>query len=203
MHISKLLFGLFCLFALAACDQFTDQTNIDLDNDGESTLIVTIDELSYRMNPGGHTAIKLEPGFHKIRVVDQADDKELEASTFEVKKGGLINLAKSQYYVWSDIYGNQALKDEKLNVQDLVIETKDEKGKKIKTTYIGDFEKLPTDQLYLESQWDYGLIEDWPSRLWDIVPREDKFEVRRKLYREQGLIDYYMSRVSGAEAATK
>lgn len=203
MHISKLLLGLFCLFTLAACDQFADQTNIDLDNDSESTLIVTIDELSYRMNPGGHTAIQLEPGFHKIKVVDQADDKELESTTFEVKKGGLINLAKAQYYVWSDIYGNQALKDEKLNVQDLVIETKDEKGKKIKTTYIGDFDKLTTDQLYIESQWDYGLIEEWPSRLWDVIPKDDKFKVRRKLYREQGLIDYYMSRVSGAEAATK
>ncbi|MEL6841895.1 MAG: hypothetical protein AAFP02_01670, partial [Bacteroidota bacterium] len=62
-----------------------------------------------------------------------------------------------------------------------------------------DFQPLPTDQLYIESQWDYGLGEDWPSRLWDIVPKEDKFKVRRKLYREQGLIDYYMSRVPGAE----
>lgn len=203
MHISRLLLSLFCLFALAACDEFVEQTNIDLDNDSEATLIVTLDELSYRMNPGGHAAVKLEPGFHKITVVDQADEKELESTTFEVKKGGLINLAKAQYYVWSDIYGNQALKDEKLNIQDLVIESKDEKGKKVKTTYIGDFEKLPTDQIYIESQWDYGLIEDWPSRLWDIVPKEDKFKVKRKLYREQGLIDYYMSRVSTPEAAAK
>ncbi|MEM6342500.1 MAG: hypothetical protein AAF927_01420 [Bacteroidota bacterium] len=203
MHILRLLLSLICLFALAACDEFAEQTNIDLDNDSESTLIVSLDELTYRMNPGGHVALKLEPGFHKITIIDQADDKELESTTFEVKKGGLINLAKAQYYVWSDIYGNQALKEEKLNIQDLVIESKDEKGKKIKTTYTGDFEKLPTDQIYIETQWDYGLVEDWPSRLWDIVPKEDKFKVRRKLYREQGLIDYYMSRVSAPEAATK
>ncbi|MEL6653825.1 MAG: hypothetical protein AAFQ87_23765, partial [Bacteroidota bacterium] len=200
MHRTKHLATIALALALffTACEEF-DQTNVELDNDSESTLIVKLDELSYRMNPGGYLAIQLEPGLHQITVTDQESDEELKSETFEVKNGGLINLGEAQYYIWADLYGNQALKAEKLNIQDLVIESKDEKGKKIKTTYTGDFQPLPTDQLYIESQWDYGLGEDWPSRLWDIVPKEDKFKVRRKLYREQGLIDYYMSRVPGAE----
>jgi hypothetical protein len=175
---------------MSAC-QYFEEGNVDLDNNGPDLLYVTVDELTYKMADSTYVNLDLAPGFHQLTIKDE-NQKELENLTFEVIEGGLINLAKAQYYVWSDIYGDQRLKEQKLNIREVEI------GDKI---YMGDFEAMPNDALYLESQnqWDYGLSEDFPGQLYDMIPRDERYKIRRKLYREQDLVADYMSQVEQPE----
>ena len=183
-----ILFLILGIFA-SGCDYFS-QGNVDLDNAGEETLIVTINELSYKMNPGGYILIDLNPGYHTLVVKDE-NGKELEQETFEVVNGGLINLAKEEYYIWSDLYGDQSLKEAKLKQEWVEIEEQ---------TFYGEITKLEGEGIYQEGEWDYGLSEDFPARLWGWVITDEKYEIKKKLFRKQGLIDAYLARVNTPEA---
>lgn len=183
------LLGL-CLFCFTACE-LVEEGNVDLDNNGPDVLLVTIDELTYKMPDSSYVNLDLKPGFHQLVIKDE-NEKELETLTFEVVDGGLINLAKAQYYVWSDFYGDQSLREQKLNIQEVKIN---------KVLYTGDFVPVDPEPLYVESKdrWDYGLSESFPGRLYDLVPKEERYKIRRKLYREQDLIEDYMSQVEQPE----
>ena len=184
------------LFLVGGCDYFS-KGNVDLDNAGEEVLLVSVDELTYKMNPGGYLLLDLVPGFHILTVKDE-NGKELETETFEVVEGGLINLARAEYYVWADLYGDQSLKDAKLNQEWVEIELEKD-GKKIEQSFWGEIAKVDAEPLYVEKNWDYGLSEEFPGRLWGWEITEEKYEIKKKLFRKMGLIDAYMDRVDTGE----
>lgn len=190
----KSLFTVACICLLgcfSACEYF-EEGNVDLDNNGPDVLLVSVDELTYKMMDSAYLNLDLKPGLHQLTIKDE-NGKELDSQTFEVKEGGLINLAKAQYYVWADFYGDQSLREQKLNIQEVKIN---------KVIYTGDFTPMDPDQLYLDSKdlWEYGLSESFPGRLYDLVPKEERYKIRRKLYREQDLIADYMLQVEQPEA---
>lgn len=168
-------------FLLTACQE----GNVDMDNNGDELLIVNLDELSYRMPPHTFQRIKLDKGLHILSIKDEAG-RVLERDTFQVIEGGLINLAKTNYLIWVDLYGDPALR--KTVLQEDWIDIGNQ-------SFFGQFEPLESEATYIEQKWDYGLGEPFPEDLlgWEIT--REKWIIKRKLFREDELIEAYNSLV--------
>ncbi|MDX2249836.1 MAG: hypothetical protein SF052_23835 [Bacteroidia bacterium] len=160
-----------------------NQGNIDMDNAGDEALEVSIDELSYDMAPGQYQRIKLEKGRHLLKIKRKTEDGEkIVEADFRVVEGGLLNLAKTNYLVWTDLYGDPMLRESKLEEEWIEIDGHD---------YRGEFEKLDTAQFYIEKKWDYGLGEDFPDDLLGWEMGKEKYIIKRKLFRQEELIQAY------------
>lgn len=166
-----------CCAVFFACND----GNIDLDNDSDETFQVTIDALTHNVGPRQHIKLKLEPGPHRITIKND-DDKVTDEETFTVVEGGLINLAKTQYYVWTDLYGDTSLKEEQLKEDWLKIDGK---------SYFGEFSVVEPESIYLEKHWDYDLDEPFPGDLLGWQFTEEKYIIKKKIFRKQQLIDAY------------
>lgn len=180
----KLPLGLFAIFtwlSLLACNQ----GNIEMDNAGEQPLRVVIDELAYQMPAGSFKRVELEAGRHTV-TIENTEGKILDEGEFTVVEGGLLNLARTPYYIWVDLYGEASLREDKLK------ETWIEIGNE---SFFGEFEKISPENLYVERRWDFGLDEEFPDDLYGWKITQDKWLIRRKLFREQGLIDAYKDMV--------
>ncbi|MEL6675032.1 MAG: hypothetical protein AAFR61_22685 [Bacteroidota bacterium] len=173
----------FCLLVMGfvACDE----GNVDLDNTSEETLVVSIDELQYVLRGGEYRHIQLEPGRHSIIIKDE-DGKIMEEATFLVENGGLINLARSKYLIWTDLYGDSNLR--KIKLKEDWIDIGDE-------SFYGEFQPIDQESLFLESEWDFGLNEQFPEDMmgWNV---KDKYIIKRKLFREADLVEAYHSLVN-------
>jgi hypothetical protein len=181
MKRSLWLFFPLAWFLLLGCNQ----GNIEMDNAGEANLRVVIDELAYQMPAGSHQRIELEPGLHTLSIQGE-EGKILDETTFSVVQGGLLNLAKSTYYIWVDLYGEASLRDEVL----------DEKWIEIgNESFFGEFMKIPPEKLYAEKKWDFGLDEGFPDDLYGWKITQEKWIIRSKLFREEGLIQAYKEMV--------
>lgn len=175
-----------CLVLFASCEK----GNVELDNAGDEFLFVTIDELRHDMPPRSMKLLELEKGAHKI-VIQDKDGKNLEEDTFDVQKGGLINAARHSYIIWTDLYWASSYENSKLRETKLQEEPLEIDGQE----YIGEFEKLDADKLYLESAWDYGLGEEFPASLWGLEFAQEKWSIKRKIFREKELAEAYMKLV--------
>ena len=133
------------------------------------------------MPPGDYKNIELAKGTHQI-VIKNQEGKELEGETFEVREGGLLNVAKGKYIIWTDLYGDPELRKTQLNEDWIYINDE---------SYYGEFLQLPSDQIYMEKDWHFGLNEDFPDDLlgWEIS--QEKWIKRKKLFREQQLVEAY------------
>ncbi|GAB4415050.1 MAG: hypothetical protein OHK0039_23390 [Bacteroidia bacterium] len=156
-----------------------------MDNNGDQPLIVTIDELTYRMQPHAYQRIELEAGTHVLTIKEEAG-RVIDTDTFQVIEGGLLNLAKTNYLIWVDLYGDPELR--KTILQEDWIEIGNQ-------SYFGQFEPVDVGAYYVESKWDYGLDEDFPEDLlgWEIS--REKWIIKRKLFREDELVNAYNSLV--------
>ncbi|RMG23237.1 MAG: hypothetical protein D6730_14875 [Bacteroidetes bacterium] len=155
--------------------------NVEMDNAGDQTLEVTVDELTYTMKPGDYQKLELKPGTHRIIIKDE-DGKTIEEATFQVKEGGLLNLARKDYYIWTDLYGDPSLKAEKL---------KEDWHKIGDKSYYGEFTRIEPENIYVEKTWDYGLEEDFPTDLIGLQLTREKYMIKSKLFREKDLIEAY------------
>lgn len=155
--------------------------NVVLDNAGEKALIVSVDELTYTIDPGAYKALDLEKGRHTISIKSAEGDSILQ-STFSIENGGFVNLAQSTYYIWTDLYGNTINKDQHLNEDWLTIGEEQ---------IFGEFTPLPLDQLYTEKAWDFGLLENFPETRIGMELTDDKYILESKLFRESDLVEAY------------
>jgi len=96
----------------------------------------------------------------------------------------LNNLAGAQYYIWTDLYGDPSLKEQKLN--QVWTEIGDQ-------TFFGEFYPLETDKLYIEKRWDYGLSEAFPEDLLGWKLSREKYLIKSKVFRTEDLVDAYNS----------
>lgn len=161
------------------------QGNVEMDNYGEEHLKVILDGTVHDMLPHSYQKLQLEKGTHTL-VVQNLDGKTLDETTFQVVEGGLLNLAKTNYLIWTDLYGDPSLRKTKLSEDWMDI------GKQ---SFFGEFEKLEIDQIYIEKKWDYGLEEDFPDDLMGWQMAKEKWILKRKLFREEALIDSYNAMV--------
>ncbi|RMG69761.1 MAG: hypothetical protein D6722_09580, partial [Bacteroidetes bacterium] len=115
------------------------QGNVDMDNNGDDLLIVNLDELSYRVPPHTYQRIQLDPGMHSLTIKDEAG-RVIEEGTFRVLEGGLINLAKTNYHVWVDLYGDPTFRKTVLKEDWVDIGTQ---------SFFGQFEPVDTSQVYV------------------------------------------------------
>ena len=74
---------IFC-FLLVSLSLFScEQGNVELDNAGDQTLKVVVDELLYMMPAGGFERIELKPGLHSL-IVQDASGQVMYDTTFQV-----------------------------------------------------------------------------------------------------------------------
>ena len=142
---------IFC-FLLVSLSLFScEQGNVELDNAGDQTLKVVVDELLYMMPAGGFERIELKPGLHSL-IVQDASGQVMYDTTFQVVEGGLINLAQVSYYIWVDLYGDATLRETQLNEDWISIGNE---------SFFGQFEEVAPGPYYIERRWDFGLDEDF------------------------------------------
>lgn len=173
---------LFSLVLVVGCES---EGNVDLDNSGDEVLEVVVDGQKYVMPKNSYRKIQLEKGMHTL-IMKDAEGKVLEETRFMVSNGGLLNLSKSNYFIWKDLYGDASVREEKLSEEWIKID---------KEEFFGDFTTLPTETIYTEKRWDYGLSEDFPSDLlgWEIDLRKNRYIIKSKLFRQNDLIQAYKS----------
>ncbi|WNJ18489.1 hypothetical protein [Pontibacter sp. G13] len=178
-------FHLICLmagFALMGCND----GNVDLDNFGDQTLEVKIDELAYKMPPKSYKRIDLAPGsIHTIVVTDESGEV-IKDQNFKVDKGGLLNVGGSRYVIWTELYGDESLREKHLKEVPLEVDN---------MIYHGDFEEVDPELIYLESRWDLGLDESFPTQVMDLQFQKEKWMTKRKLYRVADLVEEYQSQI--------
>lgn len=177
MNKSMILMLMVGMLALVGCTQ----GNVELDNAGEESLRAIIDELPYQMSGGTFQRISLEPGLHSLVVQDMQGEIKGE-TTFQVTEGGLINLAKKPYYIWVDLYGDTTLRSTQLKEDWVTIGNE---------SFYGQFEPVDTAVYYVERRWDYGLDESFPNDLYGWKITQEKWIIKRKLFRQEGLVKSY------------
>jgi hypothetical protein len=181
----KQIFAVSILFVLvfAACGP---KGNVYIDNGGEETLTVVLDQSRYDLQPGQRSLIEVEPGPHQIRVAGQ-DGKFTRDTTVQIVEGGLINPAGAEFLVWKEVFApnstlelrKQLLKPEKLKIDNFVYEI--------------EFTSLPSDQLYIEKSWDFGLNESFPKTVqgWEFKA-EEQYKFKTLLVRKSDFAKVYM-----------
>ncbi len=177
----RLLLLSFVLLTSGISFKGCDKKNIDLDNAGAEPLRVQIDGMTYTMPAGSYQRLELAQGPHTI-VVSDLTGKSLDEESFQVIAGGLLNVAKEEYFVWTDLYGDPALRDTKLQEIDLEI------GDAI---LHGDFKSIPQDQIYVEQVWDLNLSESFPKELVGWEQSKDKYLVKSKVFRRAQLLEAF------------
>jgi hypothetical protein len=182
-NIQQLLAAML-LSLLAACGG-----NVEVDNGGNAYLKVYIDAQSYVLEPGMTKALSLDEGLHSIKVMD-IKDEVLRDTVFEVSEGGLLNLGRSEYLIWKDVFSPQSTlpyRQELLDSRELVIDKK---------VFSIEYDTLPRNQLYVEQYWDYGLEESFPEKVygWEL-DKGEKYMFKTKLVRKDQFVDTYMKAV--------
>ena len=158
-----------------------NQGNIDLDNASDQDLIVQIDELTIEMQKGTYKQIQLDNGMHKLSLQD-ASGKVLEETSFKVYEGGLLNLGKTNYLIWVDLYGDPELRKTQLDEDWMDIGNQ---------SFFGQFERLDPSKIYVEKKWDYGLDEAFPDDLLGWQMTQERWIIKRKLFRQTEFVDAY------------
>lgn len=166
------------IFSLLACE---DEGNVMLDNAGESPLIVNVDGVRYSLPARSMKRIQIEPGMHRLTIQDP-DGKTLEQADFRVGEGGLINAARARYLIWTELFGDQSVREEKLKQKWLEVGD---------TEIFGEFYQIPGEELYVEQRWDFGLDEAMPEKVrgWEISDK--RWIIKRKLFREAEALAHY------------
>ena len=167
----------FCLNGFFGCQN----GNVILDNAAGTSIALTVDDEKYFVEAGGRQKIQLDPGVHLLKIRGK-DAEALEEVSFTVDEGGVLNLALSDYYIWTDLYGDPKLKALHLNQTDFVIDKK---------KYYGQFVRLKSDDRYIEKIWDYNLDENFPSDIIGYEFTEEKYIIKSKIFREKELIEAY------------
>ena len=171
------------LISLSALLNTCGGGNIDLDNSGDTPYEVVIGNESYIMAPHSYKSIALESGPHTLIIKNEIGDVVAD-TLIQVIEGGLINIARADYYIWTDLYGDPSLKEDKLD------EDWTEIGDQ---TFFGEFYPLESNKLYIEKRWDYGLQEAFPEDLLGWKLARDKYLIKSKVFRSQDLVDAYNS----------
>ena len=175
------LFLIVTLLSLSSLLSTCGGGNVDIDNSGEIPLEVIIGNETHHMPPNTIKSIDLERGNYSI-VVRDTEGQILSDTLFQVMEGGLINLAQGEYYIWTDLYGDPALKEDKLD------EDWTEIGDQ---TFFGEFYPLESSKLYIEKRWDYGLQENFPEDLLGWKLAQEKYLIKSKVFRSEDLVNAY------------
>ncbi len=169
-------------FSISSSFLSCDSGNVDLDNAGTDPLVVMIDNVVYNMPPESYKRISLSKGAHSI-LIKNAAGEVIQDTSFAVLEGGLINLTGAEYYIWTDLYGDPQLKEEKLDQDWKTIGDKD---------YYGEFYEVERD-IYVEKRWDFGLGEKFPEDLlgWNLTT--EKYLIKSKIFRTHDLVSAFQT----------
>lgn len=175
-----LIIALFTASLLPSCNQ----GNVDLDNASDEALVAIIDNVPYQLAPRSYKRIELGKGSHSLKI--QGEGGKIIADTVvRIIEGGLLNVGRAEYYIWTDLYGDPTLKESKLEEEWVNI------GKQ---QFYGEFSQLEKN-LYVEKRWDFDLNQSFPDDLLGWKLASQKYLIKSKLFRKEQLISAYNSLV--------
>lgn len=188
---TKFIFFVSIALFLFACSK----PNVYIDNAGKEAKKVSVDGGNiFVIEPGGAVLMSLGKGAHKIWIKDN-QEKMLKDTFFSLQKGGIVNISKSRYVRWRDLYGDEKFKDGKLE---------NKKMRYQKWVFTGDILEYDSNALFVEKDWSYELDETFPQEATGYsfpciklfgysFPCKEKYIISSKIYR----IDDFAKEFSG------
>ena len=157
--------------------------NIEIDNGSNLTLLVKVGDHNLELGPGERENITCKPGEYTLHI-QQHTGELLTDTTISVRKAGLINAGATTYVIWRDLYGLQGDRETLLNEAWVEMDS---------VEYYGDFKQINPEQLYVESTWDYGLEESFPTSKSLMIFKD--FSLKSKIFRQTDFVNEYSRRV--------
>lgn len=158
--------------------------NVVLDNPGSETATFTFDGGdSHEVAAGERTSISLEPGSHQVAI--SVGDSAVADTSFDLKDGGIVHSGQSRYVIWKQLYGLQNDRATLLNERWADLDS---------IRVFGDFTIYEPEWVFIESNWDYGLEEDFPESKTMYITED--FQIESKVFRSQDMITYYKTLVA-------
>ncbi len=170
-QLSTFNFSLLLAIFLMACSK----PNIYIDNAGKEARKVCIDGGNiFVIEPGGAVLMSLDKGSHKIWIKN-SQEMMLKDTLFTLQKGGVINVAKSRYVRWRDLYGDEKYKDGRLESHKMRYKN---------WIFTGDIMEYDSNALFIEKDWSYELDQIFPQEAMGFgLPNKGKYLISSKIYR--------------------
>ncbi len=147
------------------------------DNPTNTIYYIKVNEDQEKIiGPGESLAVTLNKGSNKIQTYDAKKSLILDTAITVKKDRGLLNIAKKDYFIYTQYYGYNLNKDSLLATQSTI----DIDGKK----YYGGAERF--NQLYTE---DFYFNVNEP--LDKVIKNIQKVETRKKIFRKEDFLQFY------------
>lgn len=159
-------------FFLNACTSLFKK-EIIVDNDGFSTMVLTVDGKTQELAGFTTTILKLPKGEHEFTAVIEGEP--IFDSILVVKEDGLLNLLKKTYVVWHDLYLKNSDEYEKYASETLKNEDVEIDNKLYEDVQFDVFK----GDVFIPKNWDFDLTEEWPEE----VDFSGEYAVKGKIYR--------------------
>lgn len=181
-------FSFLILLTFFACSK---KGNVYLDNSSTVSIEADIDGIRYNISAGESRNIDIKAGVHKISA-KSVDGKWLKDTTFQVQKGGIVNLNQGKYTIWRELYGEDSLRKTKLKNEWVTFGN---------LPLLGDFTRYDSSLIFIEKAWDYDLVEAFPDEKmgFSAPTNKEKFIIKAKVYREADLIKEYTGSAAKAQ----
>jgi len=171
--IQKSIYTIIITLLLSACTN-----KITVDNPTVKEVKVTIGNKTISLLGKSTQDITLKSGQYMVSAIN-SDGDTLMFEHIDINEEGLLNITKSNYYLWTDLFCEEERFNqykEKLNLKDTV---------KIENFEFIDIDLVTLNQVFIPKQWDFSISEDFPDKM--EVEDDVGFKVVSKLYYLQGL----------------
>ena len=154
--------------------------NADLDNPLPDTIVVNMDGLkSHIIPPKTMITLKLKAGKHSFDT--KIKGVFYHSGYFESSLDGLINVTRSDYVVWKDLYMKEEREEYYDNIQENVVVIDNQE-------YIGDIKLYDTTSIFIPKEWDYDIKTSFPEFV-DLG--KQPFVVKKKIFYKKDFIREY------------
>ena len=156
--------------------------NVEIDNSSDRSVNVKIGEDAYTLAPGSRQKVKVSAGDQRL-VISNSKGEVQSDTTIRIKEGGVINAGKGNYVIWRDLYGLQANRETLLNEEWIELDS---------VEYFGDFKLIDSSHVYVESNWSYGLEQNFPNSQKLMIFKD--FAIESKVFRQSDFVSEYNRR---------
>lgn len=167
----NLVFIPFFILFLSACT-----SKVTIDNPTPDDITVSVNGTEYEIPAYDQKEVDLKNAPASI-IAKDLEGNELLNEIVLITGDGILNVTRSLYIIWTDLYCQPDEFDtykSKLNLKDLVV-VNDKEYEMV------DFEL--TEDVFISKKWDYNLNESFP----DSVDLKNIFSIKSKVYRPDDL----------------
>lgn len=157
---------------------------MDLDNPLSDSIYVNIDgDKIFAIAPHSLKTVKIKAGKHTFETIisQNRNKKMIQSGYFDSTTDGLLNVTKSAYVVWKDIYMKEEKEEYYDNLDEKIVEIN---GRE----YMGDIKLFDETAIFIPKEWDYGVNKPFPDQ---VNLGNQPFVIKRKIYYKEDFIREY------------